>query len=257
MKQPIPSMQFWLISTLIAVLIWLTSPSLQAFVRDTTLSRNFPIAEYEAHYDIKYFGIKVGESIHRLHRRKNGIYHFEARTNPVLEFLPYRYVESSDFSWENGKIIPQNYFYDIHEGKRIKKGNVTFDWVAKVVANTVSSKPWRKPITEDLQDKITQVLHLRYDLIQGNTELVYTVAEDDEIKPYAFRILGEEEITTALGTFTTIKVEHVHRKGHRTNTWFAKKLNYLPVKLNQIRKGRVVGHGEISQLKLINQQPSS
>tara|TARA_R110002110_G_scaffold166602_2_gene367336 strand:+ start:91253 stop:91972 length:720 start_codon:yes stop_codon:yes gene_type:complete len=238
-------------NTLIATLIWLASPSIQASVNQATSTQNFPIQEYEAHYDIKYFGITAGESVHRLHQRKDGIYHFESRTNPILKFLPYSYVESSDFIWENGNIIPQNYFYDIQEGKRSKKGNVTFDWVAKVVANNVSPKPWHKPLPDNIQDKVTQVLRLRYDLIQGNTDLVYTVAEDDEIKPYAFRILGEEKIASAIGTFTAIKVEHVHRKGHRTNTWFAKELNYLPIKLNQIRKGRVVGTGEISALKHI------
>jgi len=251
-KHPILSVKFWLTSTLMGAFIGLASPSAQALVSKTTTNQNFPIAEYEAHYDIRYFGLKVGESIHRLHQRKDNMYHFEARTYPILKLLPYSYIESSDFTWQNGQILPQNYFYDIHEGKRVKKGNVSFDWVQKVVANKVSPNPWHKPLPENIQDKVTQVLRLRYDLMQGNTDLTYMVAEDDEIKPYAFRIIGEEEVTTALGTFTAIRVEHVHRKGHHTNTWFAKKLNYLPIKLNQIRKGRVVGTGEISLLKKIS-----
>jgi len=257
-KQPIPNAKPWLTSTLLSIFIWLASPNIQAFVSKTTTKQNFPIAEYEAHYDIKYFGLKVGESIHRLHQREDNTYHFEARTTPVIQFLPYSYVESSDFTWKNGQILPQNYFYNIHEGKRVKKGNVSFDWVQRVVANNVSPKPWHEPLPDNIQDKVTQVLRLRYDLMQGNTDLSYTVAEDDEIKPYTFRIIGEEEVTTVLGTFTAIRVEHVHRKGHHTNTWFAKNLNYLPIKLNQIRKGRVVGTGEISLLKKSSRlRPSS
>lgn len=251
MKQPIAQLQLWLTGTLIATLIWLTSTGAKAYVQKKPKNPDLPMAEYEATYDIKFHGIKAGESTHRLHQREDGVYHFSTRTDPVLDFIPYHYYESTDFRYKDGKIIPQNYYYDLKEGRRHKKGNVAFDWVSKVVANKVSPNPWKKTATENLQDKLTQAINLRFDLIQGNTDLSYKVAEDDEIKPYSFRILGEEQVETPIGTFMAIKVEHVHRKGHRTNTWFAKNLNYFPIKINQIRKGRVVGQGEITQLNQI------
>ncbi len=257
MKHPIPQIHFWFLSTIAADLIWLTSPAVKAYVKqDTsqTQSSPFPLAEYEARYNVKYFGVTAGESIHRLQRKQDGSYHFESKTKPSVKLLPYQYHESTDFAWEKNQIKPQNYFYDIPEGKRSKRGNVAFDWENKTLGNKVSKEPWEMAIPDNVQDKLTQMLRLRYDLTQNKTNLVYTVAEDDEVKTYSFRILGEEEVKTPLGTFIALKVEHVHRKGHRTNTWFAKKLNYLPIKVNQLRKGRVVGEGEITYLNWTNQE---
>lgn len=257
MKQQTPPLQFWFISTLIGILIWTASPSIKAYVKQSTSPSNvatqaFPFSEYEAQYSIKFHGVKAGESTHRLHKRPDGMYHFESKTTPIFDFIPYRYYESTDFVWEDNQFVPQNYFYDFHEGKRLKKGNVAFDWNNKKLFNKVSKEPWEAPLTDNIQDKLTQSLKLRYDLIHNQTNLVYNVAEDDEVKEYAFRILGEEKIETSIGTFIAVKVEHIHRKGHRTNTWFAKKLNYLPIKVTHIRKGRVVGQGEILSLEWTN-----
>lgn len=245
-------------STLVAIIIWLTSPSINAHVNEvksqsTQQSASFPLLEYEARYLIKFLGISAGESVHRLIQRNDGLYHFESKTDPKFDWVPYKYLESTDFSWEENTIKPQNYFYDIHEGKRSKRGNVAFDWEKNILTNMALKEPWEAVIPENVQDKLTQSLRLRYDLMRNQTNLVYQVAEDDEVKTYSFRILGDEEITTPLGTFITVKVEHIHRKGHRTNTWFAKRLDYLPIKINQIRNGRVIGQGEITALKWINQ----
>lgn len=260
MKRPMQPVQFWFTSTLIAMCIWLTSPGIKAYVKQSAMpsqaSQAFPFAEYEAKYSIKFHGVKAGESVHRLHKREAGLYHFESKTLPIFEMLPYQYYESTEFVWENNQIKPQNYFYDIQEGKRTKKGNVAFDWENNKLANTVSKEPWEDTIVENIQDKLTQSLRLRYDLIKNNTNLKYQVAEDDEVKPYHFRILGEEQITTPIGTYMTVKVEHIHRKGHRTHTWFAKELEYLPIKVTHIRKGRVVGQGEIISFHAKQKQQS-
>lgn len=254
MKQPTQPLQFWFLSTLVGIMIWVTSPSIKAYVKQTvqptqSSAEAFPFREYEAQYSIKFHGIKAGESTHRLMQRPDGLYHFASETLPVFDFIPYQFYESTDFSWQENQFFPQNYHYNYHEGKRHKKGNVAFDWQKNTLGNKVSHEPWEMAIPDNIQDKLTQSLRLRYDLIQNQTKLSYNVAEDDEVKVYSFRILGEEEVTTELGTFLAVKVEHVHRKGHRTNTWFAKKLNFMPVKINHIRKGRVVGQGEIINLK--------
>ena len=88
MKQPFPNLQFWFMSTLIATMIWLTSTSTKAYVAKKLSHNTLPFAEYVATYDIKFHGIKAGESKHRLHKLDNGLYHFSTRTDPVFNFIP-------------------------------------------------------------------------------------------------------------------------------------------------------------------------
>ncbi|MFI4938403.1 MAG: DUF3108 domain-containing protein, partial [Candidatus Berkiellales bacterium] len=184
-------------------------------------------------------------SLHRLHQRKDGHYHFETHTEPRIRMLPFHYVESSDFTWNNGKIQPLNYYYNVREGKRRKKGNVLFDWQHQKVANYELKEPWESVIPRDLQDKITQTLCLRQGLLLGQSNLNYTVAEEDKIKNYAFTILGKEHLKTKIGTLETIKVQHISRKGAQTTLWLAKKYEYLPVKITQTRHGKLAASGEI------------
>lgn len=217
------------------ILIWMASTSV----------KSAPLAEYEAHYAISWHGIAAGESVHKLHRNNNGHYHFEARTKPHVQILPFQYVESSDFIWEGDKILPQNYYYNVKEGKRRKKGNVTFDWNTRKLHNRETKEPWETAITEGIQDKLTQTLCLRQALIAGQTQIAFSVAEEDKIKNYAFKILAKESLKTKLGILETVKVEHVSRKGHRTTLWLAKKYDYVPVKMMQSRQGKVVASGEI------------
>lgn len=224
------------------------SPTVKGYAKEDL--NHFPLAEYEAHYTVNWLGIYSGESVHKLSRLPNGLYHFEATTQPNIRILPYHSVESSNFSWQQGEILPRNYSYNIQEGTRHKKGNVNFDWQSLKVRNPKTPEHWESEIAQGTQDKLTQTLCLRQALLKGHTTLNFMVAEYDKLKSYHFVILGEERLSTKLGTFDTVKVEHISRKGHRTTMWFAKKLDYLPVKMAQSRRGKQVAGGEILSFNL-------
>jgi hypothetical protein len=229
----------------------MASPSVKGNVATTPAEATaFPFAEYEAHYIISLRGIDAGEAIHTLRKRQDGQYHFEARTEPRIALLPYHYVESSDFTWESGKFLPHNYYYNIHEGKKRKKGHVLFDWKEHKIHNRELKVPWEQSIEQGVQDKITQGLSLRQAMKTGQHTLKYVVAESDKLKNYTFTIKGKERLKTKLGMLDTVKLEHVSRKGHRTTLWLADKYDFLPVKMSQSREGKVVSTGEISSFAL-------
>lgn len=237
-------LNFIFFSTLIAILIWMTSPSVKGFVNNE-VHQALPLTEYEARYTVNWHGLYAGESVHKLHRRADGLYHFETRTSPQLAFLPYNYRESSDFSYQSGKIKPHNYYYNIQEGAKRKVGNVSFNWQENTLINKELSEPWSMEIPKDVQDKLTHTLSLRQALKCGQSIPTFTVAEEDKIKDYAFTLLGEERLNTKLGMMDTIKVQHISRRGNRTTLWLAKSLDYAPVKMMQQRQGKVVAGGEI------------
>lgn len=241
MKNKQNQLNYIFLSSLFVILIWMASTTTKANLTPTP----FPLKSYEAHYSISWFGIPAGESVHKLHQKTDGNYHFESRTLPKMQMLPYHYHESTDFAWKDGQIYPHNYHYNIKEGKRRKQGHVHFNWDKQTISNAKLKEPWQTEITEGIQDKLTQTLCLRQALKSGSKNLKYTVAEEDKIKDYDFVIVGSEKLKTKIGNFDTLKVEHVSRKGIRTTLWLAKKLEYLPVKMSQMRQGKVVASGEI------------
>jgi len=239
LKNKINQFNLIFLSTLTAILIWMVSTS----------AKSMPLQEYEARYAITWHGMNAGESVHKLHRNANGEYHFETRTTPHIKMLPFNYVESSDFILQDGKILPQNYYYDIKEGKRHKKGNVAFNWKSGKLSNHESQKPWESEISLGIQDKLTQTLSLRQTLKTNQPQLQFLVAEEDKIKSYSFKIIKEDRVLTKLGVFNALKVEHISRKGHRTTMWLAKTLDYIPIKMTQMRQGKIVAGGEILDFK--------
>lgn len=244
MKNSSSQLNFIFFSTLIAILIWMASPSVKANAPQS------PLASYSARYEISWHGIPTGESIHRLYQQKDGQYHFESQTQPKIRALPFYHFESSHFKWVDGKILPQKYTYHFREGKRRKSGKVTFNYATNKILNLALSEPWETDIPENVQDKITQGLSLRQALKAGNKNLTFTVAEEDKLKDYTFVILGEERLKTKLGLMDVIKVEHTSRKGAKTTFWLAKKLDYVPVKMTQLRKGKLVAGGQILSFTL-------
>lgn len=247
MRNPNSQINLLFFSTLIALVIWIASPTVKGEELHVHSHQNvsFPFAEYAARYTLNWHGIPAGESIHILKQRADGQYHFQVRAEPTLKLIPFHHTESSDFIWLNGKILPQNYYYNRKEGKRHRVGNVCFDYQNKKLTNKTLSEPWEEKLPSDVQDKITQALSLRYALKIGSNTFNYIVAEEDKLKDYHFTLLGEEHLTTKLGTLITLKVEHISRKNARTTMWLAKELDYLPVKMTQHRQGKIVADGEI------------
>lgn len=231
-----------------AILIWMASPSVKGYAEPAAVP--FPLKPYQASYHIMLKGMVAGVSHHSLTKKPNGEYYIETRSEPNLTMLPFRYLETSEFAWQNGQIKPLNYVYDVHEGKRRKKGKVIFDWSNKKVTNTALKKPWQAHLTDGMQNKLTQTLALRQALLSNQAVRHFTVVEIDKFKEYDFIHVGTEKLKTKLGVLDTLKIEHVSKRGNRTTLWLAKQFQYTPVKMIQYRNGKIAAQGEIISYKL-------
>lgn len=238
MKNPMSQINFLFFTTLMAILIWMASPSVKA-------APSHPLPLYDAQYTITWHGIEVGTSTHRLTQKADGHYYFEAKTKPRIKILPYQYYESAEFSWQNDKIKPYLYHCNILEGKRRKVGDVHFDWAAKKITHRLPNETLTNNLKEGMQDKVTQTFSIRQALKKNHTALHYEIAELDKIKPYTFTVLGKESLNTNIGVLETLKIKHISSRGHETVMWLDPKRDYLPVKVTQSRNGKVVATGTI------------
>jgi hypothetical protein len=62
------------------------------------------------------------------------------------------------------------------------------------------------------------------------------VADGGRLKTYHFEWQGVETINIPAGTFDTVRLRRVHGKT-TTTIWCARKLNFLPVRIQQKKRG--------------------
>jgi len=112
-----------------------------------------------------------------------------------------------------------------------------FDWKQKQ-ANSTRGKSTRTVKLEGGElDELNYQLALRCDLLAGKTEFRYNVVDWKRVDALEFKVVGEQTLTTELGTLDTVIVKRVRNNEDRITTlWFAKSLDYQMVKLLQEEK---------------------
>lgn len=97
-------------------------------------------------------------------------------------------------------------------------------------------------------------VQLQNDLKKGLTDLHYHYNVIDEVDSYRFQVIGEEVITTRLGSFKTIKVEQKKSDNRQTWLWLAPDLDYHLLKAEIIRNGSTWASLETTHLDIQKQQ---
>lgn len=202
-----------------------------------------PCYPYQAIYTLHWHGLTVGTSTHTIHRVNADLLSAEAISKPLFSFLPFHANEKSYFRAHEGQIQPLQYTYHIQEKQKKKQGEIRFSWQKNEVIKQDLNKPIAiEALPHHALDKITLYFQLRKDLIQGKKTFDYTVIEPHKTNAYTFKIIGEEMLTTKIGTVKTLKLEHLSTTKERLTTlWLAKDLDYLIVKLEQKKKGKIIG----------------
>ena len=216
--------------------LWLFSPLLWA------------LTPYTATYTLLWHGIPMGSSVQTLQEPTPHQFVLDVTAEPYLGFLPYDYEEHAIFTVEKQEILPQQYHYAHHEGRKRKIGTLQFDWTKQVLYLPNNTTV---PLLPHTQDKITHLFALQRDLASKSVDqlirgfvLSYPVAEKEGIVPYTFQIESVEPLKTALGTFKAVQLSHTSGK-RTTLLWLDTQHNYRLLKIQQFRKGKLLGGGEI------------
>ncbi|HLA30359.1 MAG TPA: DUF3108 domain-containing protein [Pseudomonas sp.] len=176
-----------------------------------------------------------GTASRSLEAADNGLWKLSFQASMLVASLS----EQSTLRVENAAFLPQSYLYERSGLGKSKKVEQDFDWSAKQVLGNDRDTAIRLPLNRGLLDKSTYQLALQYDVAAGKKSMSYQVVDGDEIETYDFRVLGEETVSTEVGSVDAIKVERVRdptQSSRKTVLWFAKDWNYLLVRLHQVEK---------------------
>lgn len=141
--------------------------------------------------------------------------------------------ESSEFHWRDGLPAPHAYLFQQRGvGKRSRSLEFTQD---NHVQFAVNEERGTLALSGAAYDDLNSFLVLREQLRQGKTDIVFTVVDRNELKPYRYQVIGEETLQTPVGAFKTIHVNRIREQGNArtTDLWLAADHEYLLLKLVQ------------------------
>lgn len=190
---------------------------------------------FDNQYKAKLYGFNITVT-NRLTKHADNHYDLLFKFDSMIGNI----TETSSMQWDQAKqtIKPLHYVYKRRGLGKDRDADLTFDWNKKTVTNKVQQTNWKMDITQRVQDKLSYQIQLQQDLISGQKNFSYQIADGGHLKEYTFATLGEEILDTPLGKVNTVKVKRSRDNDKRvTYAWLAKDWNYLLVRLQQEEKG--------------------
>ncbi len=118
--------------------------------------------------------------------------------------------------------------------------DLTFDWTTNEVSGTVGEENVLLQLDGIAHDSVSIQYELMHDLMNGGPDKQYVLFDIDKMRVANVSIAGQKQIKTKAGTFTAIGVQHQKEGSSRITTlWCAEELDYLPVVIEQHRKGKL------------------
>jgi hypothetical protein len=120
------------------------------------------------------------------------------------------------------------------------RAEVTFDWSASELSGTVNDEDIRIMLDGVVHDRVA----IQYQLMHDERYVLFDI---DEFKTLIVRNVGERNVSTPAGEFRAVGIQHQAENSSRVTTlWCVEELGYLPVLIEQHRKGKLRMRAELS-----------
>ncbi|HEY0722073.1 MAG TPA: DUF3108 domain-containing protein [Gammaproteobacteria bacterium] len=208
----------------------------------------FRVESFEAHYNVKLDGFKVGELEQRVVPRADGSWLLETimqTTGVVSWFKSDKVVEQSVMRIVDDTLQPLSYSYRYTGRNKDVVERIDFDWPQMQVRSLRDGKITLLPAEKGLLDKQVYQLLVRRDLARGLKSMSYPVAERSRLTNFDVVVAGEEMVVTPFGKYRTIKVQR-----GATTLWCAPELGYAVVKLERQEDG----HSAVSYITALSRK---
>lgn len=163
-------------------------------------------------------------------------------------------TETSVFSVERDGdellLRPSVYAYRQDDEAR-RAVDAAWDWDAGTLQWTRRGETETTPLDEPIIDRLSVTLGVMSALRQGRDSSEYYVFDSGRLKHVVFENDGTDTIQTAQGEIETIKVlrRNVDGSLRTTITWFAPSLDYMPVKIEQLKRDKLVARLTLKSLR--------
>jgi hypothetical protein len=154
--------------------------------------------------------------------------------------------ERSWFRQTDSGIRPSRYLSSDTLSKDGTDVDLNFDWDEQQVTGEIGGEDFRTDIDGILHDRVSLQYALMYDLMNGDYSDQYSLQDAEELKLLTVKSLGTKKIDVPFGKFEAIGLQHRAGNSSRVTTlWFARELGFLPVMIEQHRKGKLQVRAEL------------
>ncbi len=200
---------------------------------------------FTAVYDVTYRGMRAGALTFQLQRENSPAnrYTFETRAQPSA--LARLVVNSNAIERSVLEIGPDGVRplrWQVEDGKADDRrdGQLTFDWDNGVVSGVVERERVQSPLETGVQDRLSIQIAVSTLLLRGESPGTVPLVDDHRIKRYTYSRKEASRMATPLGDLDVILFESTREGSSRVSRlWLAPKLDYAPVRAEQVRKGKV------------------
>ena len=162
--------------------------------------------------------------------------------------------ETSWFSADDGGIRPRQYRSVDMITKDHDNVSLDFDWDASRVTGLIDGEDFETTIEGDVQDRVSLQYRLMHDLKNGGAQDTYTLQDAEELKLLEITQLGSKKVKVPYGEFEVIGIQHRRQGSSRVTTlWCAADLDYLPVMIEQHRKGKLRMRALLAQYRPLSE----
>ena len=145
---------------------------------------------------------------------------------------------------------PSTYTYRQDDEAR-RSVDATFDWEAGTLDWLRRGELDSMTLDRPILDRLSVTLAVMSALRRGETEVRVQVFDNGRIKDVIFEDEGGETLETSMGEIETRRVLRSNLDGstRTTITWFAPSLDYMPVKIEQLKRGELVARLTLKNLR--------
>jgi hypothetical protein len=208
---------------------------------------------FRATYEVEYRGIGAGDIQFTLRRLDQpGTFEYFSKVRPsVLAriVISKDALESSVFRVADGGIRPLE--YRLEDGRSATEDDVSldFNWEAGKATGVEDDEPVEIPLAPGVQDRMSIQIEVIRALAEGREPGMIPMIDGDKLKEYTYTRERTERIATPIGSFETVIYASTRTGSNRVSRfWYAPELGYVPVRGEQVRKGKVETVMQISYL---------
>jgi hypothetical protein len=217
---------------------------------DTAVPRPF-----SATYAVSYRGIGAGTiTFDFAHDAASGRYIYETHASPTALarlFVSKAALERSVMEIDAAGTRPIEWQLDDGKPGKEKDGELRFDWSRNAVTGSVEGEAVDLALVPGTQDRSSIQIAVTTALLRGAEPGTVALIDDNRVERYTYTKKEQTVIDSALGKIDTVVYESAREGGSsRTSRfWMAPSLEFLPVRAEQIRKGKVETVMELQSLR--------
>jgi len=219
----------------------LATPAIAADNSNATSTTSCP-QPFTVTLDVEWHGMSAGTSTLQLTRKSATEYTYSSSNKASGFFrlaLPDTITQTSNFTLVDGQVRPGTYVGDDGSSDTDRDVSLTFDWTKNRVTGTAENKPVDQPIEAGVQDSLSVQVALMCALAAGKSPQSFRLIDKDQVKEYQYRHEGSATLDTPVGKLDTVIYTSQRAGASRlTRLWIAPSLGYLPVRAEQVRKGK-------------------